>query len=290
MSIKKLLLSTLLFVWCLFGTSAMVEAASPDNYEPNDTKETAYSYGSVNTISTKITNTNSLFDLGMKNASLHSATDVDWYSIYLVEGQQYFMDLRNIGGQDWYIELYYYDSEGEVKESHSTNQDKYDGKAEKYQYFTAQHTGTYYIKIASKGEWESSLYYYFYVGPVWEEFEIENLATEGNIWVGANYSTYSFDLRNAVPKQTKIIELSLSDSFISSATCSNMSKRLTAGGRSYYNTVGREQINGISGASLGQVWKISACCASGAHRTQWSARMNGRFSCKMAPFPGNEIK
>lgn len=291
MTIKKII-STFVLLGVMFATSITTEAASKDNYEPNDTVDTAYPYEKVNTISTKIKNTNSLFTLGMKNASLDSATDVDWYSIYLTEGQQYFMDLRNIGGQDWYIELYYYYSGGKTGDyySYSTNKEKYNGRLEKYIYFTAKETGTYYIKVASKGEWKSSLYYYFYVGPVWQEFEIENLATGGNVWLSSSYATYSFDLRNAVPKNTKIIELSLADKYISGTSCSNMSKCLTAGGRSYYNTVGREQINGIKGASLGQLWKISARCTSGTHRAKWSARMNGRVSCKMAPFPGNEIE
>ena len=292
MKVKKII-STLVICGFMFAASITSEAASKDNYEPNNTITTAYPYENVNTISTKITNTNSLFTLGMKNASLDSATDVDWYSIHLTAGQQYFMDLRNIGGQDWYIELYYYCSEdktGSYDCYYSTKQEKYDGRPEKYIYFTAENTGTYYIKVASKGEWKSSSYYFFYVGPVWQEFEIENLATEGNIWLSSSYATYSFDLRNAVPKNTKIIELSLTDKYISGTPCSNMSKCLTAGGRSYYNTVGREKINGIKGASLGQLWKISASCTSETHRARWSARMNGRFSCKMEPFPGNEIE
>ena len=48
-------------------------------------------------------------------------------------------------------------------------------------------------------------------------------------------------------------------------------------------------IQNIKGASLGQLWTIGGRCAKGTHFTYWSAELNGRFGCVMAPYPGNEL-
>lgn len=47
--------------------------------------------------------------------------------------------------------------------------------------------------------------------------------------------------------------------------------------------------NNISGASLGQLWTISGKCANGSAFVTWSPKINGRFVCIMAPYPGDEI-
>jgi hypothetical protein len=37
------------------------------------------------------------------------------------------------------------------------------------------------------------------------------------------------------------------------------------------------------------LWTIGGRCAKGTHFTYWSAELNGRFGCVMAPYPGNEL-
>lgn len=67
---------------------------------------------------------------------------------------------------------------------------------------------------------------------------------------GTAYQTYTCDLRNAFPSTTAIININLSDSF-SKGTCSHLSKYMSAGGRTYYNTPGDNAIKGITNASIG---------------------------------------
>lgn len=105
----------------------------------------------------------------------------------------------------------------------------------------------------------------------------------------STYATYTCDLRDAVPAQTEIINLYVTDHFSGTgATCSSVNKRLTAGGNTYSNT-GTGYVSGISKVSLGQSWTIGGACSHSTHIPWWSARLNGRFRCVMAPYPGNEL-
>lgn len=81
----------------------------------------------------------------------------------------------------------------------------------------------------------------------------------------------------------------LSDSF-SKGTCSHLSKYMSAGGRTYYNTPGDNAIKGITNASIGQLWTFGAKCSQNTHSgVHWSGRINGKFKCIMEPYPGNEL-
>ena len=44
----------------------------------------------------------------MKHAGLHSKEDEDWFYTELQSGQEYFVDLRNVGKTNWFISLYYF--------------------------------------------------------------------------------------------------------------------------------------------------------------------------------------
>ena len=85
----------------LVGDQIQPYVTTPDDYEEND------SPARVETLTTQVTNNNDLYRLGMKSAGLHSETDEDWFYTSLTAGETYFVDLRNVGRRDWYIELYY---------------------------------------------------------------------------------------------------------------------------------------------------------------------------------------
>lgn len=266
---------------------------NPDECEPNDTIFTAYPYEQVPVVNEKLTNINQLFGLGMRHAGLHSATDEDWYSIDLTAGETYFVDLRNIRPSNWYIELYYLSNNGGYY--YTTNPSEvpaFENWHEKYFYFEAQNTGTYYIHITSGGEGMDEMHYFFYVGPAIQYFDIEGMPTGGSVQIfGNGYQTYTCDLREDVPATTAIVNLYVVSSFLQGTECSEVEVYMSAGGKTYYNASGglSNAINNIAGAPLGQIWTIGGRCANGLHYTRWTARLYGRFACIMAPFPGNEV-
>lgn len=266
-----------------------------DAYEPNDTYTTAFPYEKVNELQPQLTSRFELFSLGMRNAGLHSATDEDWFSVELTAGEQYFVDLRNIGKTNWFIELYYLSSDqgGYYYTTDPTIYPIYEKWQEKYFYFEAQDTGTYYIRITNGGDWTSDQYYFFYVGPAVKFFDIVDLPTYGSVQIyGSSYKTYTCDLRDAVPSVTAIANLSMSDKFPQGTICSEVEKYMSTGGKTYYNRTGggSDTLSGISNASLGELWTIGARCAKGTHYTNWAGVLNGRFGCVMAPYPGNELQ
>ena len=217
----------------------------------------------------------------------------DWFYTSLTAGETYFVDLRNVGRRDWYIELYYLGEDLDSSYFYSTNPEYnsvYKGAAEKYFYFTAKDTGKFYIRICSGNDWVDSMYYFFYVGPAIQTFDIVDMPTYGGVNLfGTAYQTYTCDLRNAFPSTTAIININLSDSF-SKGTCSHLSKYMSAGGRTYYNTPGDNAIKGITNASIGQLWTFGAKCSQNTHSgVHWSGRINGKFKCIMEPYPGNEL-
>ena len=87
-------------------------STEPDNCEPNDTIVTAYPYSKVPVVTSKVTSKNDFYSLGMKHAGLHSKEDEDWFYTELQSGQEYFVDLRNVGKTNWFISLYYFNEDG----------------------------------------------------------------------------------------------------------------------------------------------------------------------------------
>lgn len=266
----------------------------PDDFEPNNTYQTAYPYNQVPILQNELTSKYDLYYLGMRSAGLHSANDEDWYTIDLTAGEIYFLDIRNVGNTNWYIELYnlapdklyYYTTDPEEEPI-------YEKKSEKYLYFKAEDTGTYHIRVANGGDWSDQMYYFFYVGPAVQEFDIVDMPTYGSVNIyDKSYKTYTCDLRGtAVPADTYIINMNMTDQFPQGKACSEVEKYMSAGGKTYYNRSGGGSgiINNIYGASLGELWTIGGRCAKGTHDTTWRGVLNGRFMCKMAPYPGNEL-
>ena len=61
--------------------------------------------------------------------------------------------------------------------------------------------------------------------------------------VGSSYRTYTCDLSGmAVPAQTAIVNLSMSDSFSGSTICPKVDKYMSAGGKTYYSKSGSNVI------------------------------------------------
>ncbi|MDE6313753.1 MAG: hypothetical protein K2M46_09090 [Lachnospiraceae bacterium] len=274
------------------GTTTQTHAAiTPDPWENNETWEDAYPYDLVPVVRDTITKRYDTYDLGMRTANLDSADDVDWYEVSLVAGTRYFVDLRNIGAKNWYTELYKANPQGEPSRVYTTDHrvnPVYKDARERYFYYTPTTTGTYYFKVTSGDAWGEQMNYFFYVGPEEQTFYISNLPTENYIQISETYKSYTFDLRNYVPAESTIVNLSLDDRMIT-GYCPNLDKRLTAGGRSYYNYTGGTEMRNIRGVKLGQLWTISAKCSSGSHSGEWSARISGEFTCKMKPYTGNEL-
>ena len=294
---RKQILVTL--VMALVGIATMLgtvvegkAAVKPDAWEGNDCIEDAYPYDLVPVITDTVRTKYDTYTLGMRTASLDSAEDEDWYKVSLKAGTRYFMDLRNIGAKNWYTELYRKDSEGRKILEYTTNHNvdvKFKDARERYFYHTPTVTGTYYFRVTSGDDWEQQMNYFFFLGEAEQTFAISNLATERNILLTGSYNSYTFDLRNAVPAGSTILQLSVEDSFVS-GYATGIDKRLTAGGKSYYNYTGHDEIRNITGVNLGQLWTISARGNSGQQTCRWSGRLSGTFRCKMKPYPGNELE
>lgn len=274
------------------GNEIQPLVTTPDKYEPNDTISTASPYNNVDVITTKLTARNQLYTLGMRTANLHSETDEDWYTVSLTAGETYFVDLRNVGLTNIFIELYYIrsDNTGYFYTTDPSRQSVYQNKPEKYFYFEAQDSGTFYIRIANGGGWTADMMnYFFYVGPAIQTFDIVKMPTYGSVQIwGDDYRTYTCNLTGVVPADTAIVSLSMTDSFPQGKECSEMLSYMSAGGRTYYRSSSGD-INGIANAPLGQSWTIGGKCSKGSHFTYWSAVLSGKFFCIMAPYPGNEL-
>lgn len=266
--------------------------STADVCEPNDTRDTAYPYNSVENVEPQIAHINRSWALGMKHANLDSESDVDWYSINLTKDQMYFADLRNIGRMNWFIEVYYQKEDGSwwYFTSDPSKKSEFMNHPEKYIYFTANVTGTHYIKVTSGDDWQANqMDYFFYVGPTVQYFDIVDLPTMGGVkLMGTGYQTYTVDLTDTIPASATVVNLSVTDS-LSSGYCSLVNKSLTANGHTYYNKTGSNVMNGMSGVELSNVWTIGGKCSHGSHTPYWSARLNGRVRCVMEPYPGNEL-
>lgn len=280
----------------LFAESGIqTYVTTPDDCEPNDTIDTAFPYSQVPVVNSQMTSKYDLYGLGMRYAGLHSEDDVDWFSVNLTAGEDYFVDLRNIGKSNWYIELYYLESDGSGY-YYSTNPEimpVFEKWPEKYFYFTAEDTGTYYIRISNGDDWSNEMYYFFYVGPAIQYFNIVDMPTYGTAQIYEyDYTTYTCDLTgDAVPATTAIVNLTMTDSFPPGNTCGKVEKYMRAGLKTYYSSSGSNPntITNIAGASLGQLWTIGGKCGDGKHSTYWTGKLNGRFGCVMAPYPGLEL-
>lgn len=257
----------------------------------NDTIGTAYPYSKMPIVNSQLSGKYDLFGLGMRYAALDTEEDEDWYTVSLTAEETYFVDLRNIGKTNCFIELYYFNSDG-TGYYYTTNPEDmpvFEKWQEKYFYFTAENTGTYYIRICNGGDWTKEVNYFFYVGPAIQYFDIVNMQTYGTIQINGNYKTYTCDLSGtAVPSTTSIVNLSITDSFPKGTECSEVVKYMSAGGKTYYAS-SNDTLSGINGVSLGQSWTIGAKCQNGTHFTYWSGKLNGRFACIMEPYPGNEV-
>lgn len=280
--------------WFGDGKSRAASSLSQDRWEPNNTKDTAYPYSKIPTARTTISTKSDLFWLGMKEGNLHDENDVDYYSIDLTAGKRYFIDLRNVGTSNYYIELIHYNSDGTgyMYTTNPSRKPKFEKKPEKYLYITAEDTGKFYIKIANGGDWSTARgTYFFYVGPEYQTYRISNYPI-GGFYLSGDYETLSLNFGSAVPKEATIVNMSITDNFTKGNPCSEVDKYMKIfGGKTYYNTsgTGSSTINNISGASLNELWIIGAKCARNRHVTQWSGSLNGSFKCRMAPYPGNEL-
>lgn len=274
----------------------VLRSLSPDAGEPNDTVSDAYPYSSMPEIQTTMTSKWDLYRLGMRTANFHTANDEDWYYANFTSGVTYFVDLRNVGSTNCFIELYFLgtDNNWYFATTDPSYYSVYANKPEKYFYIQAPTSTTYYIRVSSNGEGDSlSMNYFFYVGPAEQTFDIVNMPTYNSVQLlGTGYKTYTLDLTGtAVPADAQILYLYMDDSFPLGGSCAEVDKYMSAGGSTYYNTpgTGSSTINYINGVSLAQLWTIGAKCHNNMHSVKWTGVLSGRFRCTMAPYPGNEL-
>lgn len=257
---------------------------TPDSYEPNDTKATAYPYSNIAVMNKNISMEASLYTLGLKTANLTTADDVDWYKVNLTKGTAIFADLRNLGTANYNMRVYFTAADG-TERYYSTEQEVFNGRPEKYLRFSAQITGTYYVKIYSLGDAGTSNYY-FYIGPkLNQKYGISNLCMNSVQMWGTSYQGSFTNLEKFFPVTAKIDTLSILNRVAGKKV--NIDKMVRIGGKTCYS--GGETITGLNGVALNQVIYIGGKTANGTIY-DWTPTLNGSFTCEMAPYPGNEVK
>ncbi len=261
--------------------------------EDNETRETAYSYYSVKTITASISDRSDLYTLGMKTASLEDADDIDWYKVNLNK-EPCFMDLRNIGMHNWTITAYHFDASGNMDDKIEPDPVKFDHAPERYVSFTPLYNGTYYVCITNGGDWVDKVNYYFYVGAKQRTFQITNFPTRAEIWLtGSSYNLAFLNLNGVFPNGATAKSLSLTNEFSSKPRCSEVDKRISCDFKNYYYNsrgTGSEDIGVYDHPNLNNTWIIGGKCHYGFTEGCWNPSLNGWFECDMQPYPGNEIK
>lgn len=111
----------------------------------NHTKETAFPYSNLPEMAAT-----DLYLLGMKSGELRTPEQEDWYTVNLTAGKRYFIDIRNMGVQDWIIEVRNYTADGGYY-YWTTDKEKFNNSSERYMYIRPDTSGTHYIRIYSKG-------------------------------------------------------------------------------------------------------------------------------------------
>ena len=269
---------------------------SGDNYEPNNSRETAYPYKNTKTITDTISFDAQLYTLGMKNATLHSKEDQDWYYLDVKKGDELFIDLRNIGMQNWRIEIFY--TENGKSYRRYAKEEVFAGKPEVYYTYTITETQRMYIKIYTLGDWNGESYYYFYVGPHTNvKYKIKNYNIGSTVITNDKYSTpMMLNLKKAVPPNSYITELAITNDF-SSGSCRCLDKKIYTTSKNSYknaNGTGNEEINLYSSKlDLSKIWYVSGKCGClkypDIYNVTWAPRLNASFYCTMGPYPGNDI-
>ena len=275
------------------------EHAAPDNpiksaadaYEPNDSVLAAYAYSSVPSIRSTITGYSQVYQLCMKSASLHDASDVDYYSISLTANVEYICDIRNVGERNWRLSIIQLDASNNEIPLASTDTSFNAGNAEKYFSFKAPSTGTYYIKVDNNGTWIDGMNYFFYVAPKDTVLNISfNLPSNGGVTLtGSTYKTFTLNLSNAFPADALIGSFKVVDYFPSGGSCIEIDKYIQAQGSStkYYNDAGTGDywINIPSNSiNIAQIWTIAGKCHNGTHHPYWSPKYSGRFYWVFKPY------
>lgn len=267
---------------------ASINSVTADNYEPNNTVDTAYNYDFMPEMS------GNLYINGLKNASLHTVEDEDWYYTNLTAGNIYFMDLRNIGSTpNFNITLFFFNEDGTFDYLTSIGDTRFADRPEKYYYFQPNKSGRYYVCITGDGINTSSMYYYFYIGTAQRSFTYSGPIGTMIPILGNTYQTgRNVDLSGTVvPKDSIVLSMSFSNDF-SGTVCSECQKKVVAeDGSAYYSSsTGGTSISNIAQHQyLDQVWSISARCTRGTHVTSWTPRITSTYSCVMQPYPGNEV-
>lgn len=267
---------------------SLLAAPDPDPYEPNDTVQTAYNYNLIPEMN------GYLYNMGFKNASLHTINDEDWYYTTLTAGNIYFLDLRNIGSDDFNISLFHFNDDGTFDYITSVGDTRFTNRPEKYYYFQPDKSGTYYVCITGNGTTTTSLNYFFYIGDVQRTFTYTNSIGVGVPVFGNTYQTGKLlNLTGTVvPYDSIVLSMAFSNDF-SGEECTECQKRIIASdGSVYYSSSagGTDILNIANRQYLDQIWTISARCTNGAHVTTWTPRITARYSCIMQPYPGNEIE
>lgn len=200
--------------------STTMPRIAPDQYEPNDTIDTAYNYDLIPELDVY------LYNMGFKSANLHTVTDEDWYYTTLTAGNIYFLDLRNIGDSDYNISLFFFNEDGTMDYLTSVGDTRFTQHPEKYYYVQPNKSGRYYVCITGNGTTTSTMNYFFYIGNAQRSFTYSGpVGTPISIF-GDTYQTgKNLDLSKAVvPYDSVVLSMSFSNDF-SGTICPECQKR-----------------------------------------------------------------
>jgi hypothetical protein len=103
-----------------------------DPYEPNDTREAAYTFP----VATSVSATDANF--------VPSASDQDWFKYYVKDGRRYRASTTNLTGVDTYLEVF--DKDGNRKAGDNDSGGGFASKVE----WTASYNGYYYIRVTNQ--------------------------------------------------------------------------------------------------------------------------------------------
>lgn len=278
MNIRKNLFVQLLCSVFIFAIGTiLVHAADVDDYEPNDTIQTAYNYDSIPAMTTSVSSPADKFIVGYKTASLTDKDDVDWYRVYCTRGTQQFVDIKNlVAGIGYNVDIY--DTTKRIIWS-SRLDTSFDSKCEKYYYFTPQKSGYHYMRIYTTKNVQSSNYY-FYFGNRTAKFKIKDLSIPGFSLYGSDFRGHVVSWETYLPQGSVLTMLDLSNDTTSGIK--GIEKELSTGRRSSIKSNKTSTSIPISRIPItstitirGREEKYRACF--------WIPTVNGEFECDMAP-------
>lgn len=240
-----------------------------DAYEDNNSVATAFSYENT----TKMSGDN--FVDGYISASIHDANDIDIYSIYLKQGEEYFFNLKNLTTD--------YDLAVITPDQSSGYADFKTGTTAENFYIQPDTTGRYYVVVYGNGV-PSFMNYFLYAGPsVITKTLSEPLGFETTFRSAGTSGTYTYDTRNKIRANSWLSSVSIDSNGVGYWV--GLTKYLEAeDGSIYINQPPLDNLMyGEYTQRADQVWKIYGTCSQGTSHFIWRPNIKMTYSYLMTP-------